>query len=377
MAFLLSRLKKIYIQAKQFHTDRKLVVIESDDWGSIRMPSKAVFEKLQLLGDSPEKDAFLSNDCLESEEDLLPLYDVLCSVSDCKGNHPIFTMNFAMANPDFEKIDYKKGIYKYEPFYQTYSKYYGKNKVLDILKDGCAKKLILPQLHCREHLNVGRWMRDLKQGKKDALLAFENKTIGIGASFCKENNFGYMDAFNTDCSSEEQLAEILEDAIKIFNQTFGFLSKTFVASCFVWSDGFEKTLKKNGIDYLQSSAWQQRAVGKNGKYKLKRKLRYTGQVNKNKQIYSVRNCLFEPAFKQNPQESVLQCLNSIESAFNKKSPAVIGSHRFNYIGSINNKNSQNNLAGLKELLQNIVQKYPDVEFVSSVELFDIMSRGKK
>lgn len=31
-------------------TNKKIVVIESDDWGSIRMPSLSSFEKLEKLG---------------------------------------------------------------------------------------------------------------------------------------------------------------------------------------------------------------------------------------------------------------------------------------------------------------------------------------
>ena len=106
MAFLLTKLKEFYVRIRGFHTNRKLVVFESDDWGSIRMPSRAVFDKLKEMGDNPEDDVFLSNDSLEDESDLKALFEVLSSVSDSKGNPPVFTMNFAMANPNFEKIDF-------------------------------------------------------------------------------------------------------------------------------------------------------------------------------------------------------------------------------------------------------------------------------
>lgn len=377
MAFLLTKLKNLYVNQRGFYTNRKLVVFESDDWGSIRMPSKATFTRLQERGDHPENDAFLSNDCLESEDDLHALFNVLSSVVDVKGNHPIMTLNFAVANPNFDKIDYQNGVYEYEPFYQTYEKYYGNSAVLDVVKEGIAQKLILPQLHCREHLNVERWMRHLKEGRLDTLLAFENKTMGVGASFGELNKFGYMDAFNTDCSSNEQLERIVSDAAQIFQDVFGYQSVTFVASCFVWNDALERALHKNGVEYIQSAPWQQKPVGKNGVYKLKRVLRYSGQKNKNGQRYGIRNCGFEPAFKQNPQECVERCLQEIERAFKAKKPAVIGTHRFNFIGSINEKNRENNLLGFKVLLEEIVKRYPDVEFLSSAQLYEMMKREKK
>ncbi len=373
MALLLTKLKNKYIASKGFHTNRKLVVIESDDWGSIRMPSRETFEYLQSLGDHPEQDAFLSNDCLETEQELKSLFEVLSSVTDCKGNHPIVTANFAMANPNFDKIDYVNGIYEYEPFYKTYDRYYGENNILDTIKKGYEQKLMLPQLHCREHLNVARWFRDLQNDTEHTKLALSCKTMGVGASFNPENRYGYMDAFNTDCAAESELDTILSDAHKIFMDVFGFKSKTFVSSCNVWGDSLEDSLKKQGIYYIQSADWQHKPVGKAGEYKLKRVIRYTGQKNKNKQLYGVRNCNFEPAYKQNPQESMENCLKGIERAFSAKKPAIICSHRFNYIGSINPQNMENNLFWLKKLLEAIVKTYPDVEFISSADLYEIMS----
>lgn len=377
MGFLLTKLKDLYINLKGFHTKRKLVVFESDDWGSIRMPSKTVFDHLKTLGDNPDNDAFLSNDCLESENDLLALYEILNSVKDSKNHSPVFTLNFAMANPNFDKIDIERDIYAYEPFYETYVKYYGENNILDIIKDGYNKKLVLPQLHCREHLNVGRWMHDLSNKNPDTILAFEHKTMGVGSSFNNSNIFGYMDAFNTDYSSDGELSEILSDAVKIFEETFGYSSLTFVASCFVWNEHLEECLLKNGINYIQSAPWQNKPIGKNGTYQLKRIIHYTGQKNKIGQMYSVRNCNFEPAYNQNPEECVKNCLSEISKAFESRKPAIINTHRFNYIASINPENRKNNLAGLKALLNGIVQQYADVEFISSAELFAIMTQEKK
>ena len=377
MAILLTQLKDLYLRTRGYHTNRKLIVFESDDWGSIRMPSKEVFQKIRLMGDNPEDDAFLSNDCLENASDLQALFDVISSVTDANGNFPIFTMNFVMANPDFEKIDIDKGVYKYEPFYETYTRYYGENNILEIIKDGYSKKLILPQLHCREHLNVGRWMHDLSDRRADVMLAFENKMIGVGASFHELNRYGYMDAFNTDYSTDEELKQILTDATKMFIDVFGYNSKSFVASCFVWNDSLEDALKENDIFFIQSSPWQYKPVGTTGKYELKRKIHFMGEQNKKKQMYSVRNCSYEPAYNQNSADCVSRCLSEISLAFNSRKPAIIDTHRFNYIGSINDQNREKNLEGLKALLEAIVEKYPDVEFVSSAELFEIMAQEKK
>ncbi len=372
MSSILTRIKDAYISICGFHTNRKLVVIESDDWGSIRMPSKHTFERLISLGDNPQDNAFLSNDCLESQDDLNALHEVLYSVKDSRGNPAVITANFAVANPNFEKIDYKTGVYSYEPFFETYNRYYGDNAILKYIKQSKNLRCFKPQLHCREHMNVGHWMKNLKDQRADALLAFDNFMIGVGSSFTENNRFGYMDSFNTSHSMNEELKKILITAHEIFEATFGFSSETFVASCYVWNKELEEVLNDLGIRYIQSSAWQNYPIFKKGKNQYKRKIHFTGEKNKLGQLYTVRNCAYEPAYNQNPIECSDMCFNEIKQSFLHKKPAVICSHRFNYIGSINPQNRTNNLIGLQMLLNKIIAEFPEVEFISSPELFAIM-----
>ena len=63
-----------------WRTKRHIVVIESDDWGSIRMPSKEVYDKLLNKGIRVDKCHYCSNDTIASEDDLSLLFDVLQNV---------------------------------------------------------------------------------------------------------------------------------------------------------------------------------------------------------------------------------------------------------------------------------------------------------
>lgn len=372
MAFVLTNLKNKYVAFRGYHTDRHMVVIESDDWGSIRMPSKEVFLELQKIGDSPEKDPFLSNDCLESEQDLENLYSVLNSVTDKYGRPAVVTANFAVANPDFNRIDRKEGIYYYEGILKTYQRYYPNSDIMGTIHKGIKLGVFFPQLHCREHVNVNRWMQALHNGNQDVITAFENKMIGVGASFTQDNIFGYMDAFNTVCSSDTELAQILNDAASMFEKLFGFPSETFVASCFVWNRALEKELSQLRIRGIQSACWQNDPVGQGGEYKIKRRIHFTGEKTPFGQRYTVRNCSFEPAYKNDPQACAQRCLKEVEKSFSDRKPAIITSHRLNFISEINPQNAKANLEGLRELLLGIVNKYPDVEFVTTPQLLKIM-----
>lgn len=374
MASWLTKCKNQYVAWRGFHTERHLVVIESDDWGSIRMPSAEVYRKLQKAGDHPENDAFLRNDCLENVTDLTALFAVLTSTKDKNGSPAVVTANFAMANPDFDKIDPINGTYFFEPFTDTYKRYYPDQDVFSCVQDGIKSSCFVPQLHCREHMNVNRWMSDLKQKKSDTVLAFQNHMIGIGAAFSQENPFGYMDAFNSNFTSGAELSNIVHEAMGIFENTFGKKSETFVASCFVWDDSLEKSLAGVGVRGIQSGCWQNIPVGIENGNAMKRRLRFLGQKNRIGQVYTVRNCAYEPAYQQNPTKSAKECYDQIMRAFQNRKPAIINSHRFNYIGSINRENACENLKGLSWLLHTIMKNIPDVEFISTPELLRIIDQ---
>ena len=99
--------------------------------------------------------------------------------------------------------------------------------------------------------------------------------------------------------------------------------------------------------------------------------RYMGERNKYNQINLIRNCLFEPS--QDKALNASYCLNGIETMFKYKKPAVICSHRLNYIGELDYKNRGNSLKDLSFLLKTIVNKHPDVEFMFSDELGNIIN----
>jgi flavorubredoxin len=73
-------LAKHYINSRGWKTKRKIVVIESDDWGSIRMASPEIFNSLKGKGYPVDKHKFTSLDGLESKEDLKVLFEVLKSI---------------------------------------------------------------------------------------------------------------------------------------------------------------------------------------------------------------------------------------------------------------------------------------------------------
>ena len=68
-------------------------------------------------------------------------------------------------------------------------------------------------------------------------------------------------------------------------------------------------------------------------------------------------------------------LNQIERAFKFNKPAIINSHRVNYVGSIHPENRTNGLKLLSNLLIRMINKWPDLIFMSSDELGKIIEKS--
>ena len=68
-------------------------------------------------------------------------------------------------------------------------------------------------------------------------------------------------------------------------------------------------------------------------------------------------------------------MSDIAIAFKWNKPAIISSHRVNYIGSLNPANRSHGLKHLEDLIQQIVRKWSNVEFMTSSELGTLISKS--
>lgn len=368
-------LAKNYVNFRGWKTAKKIVVIESDDWGSIRMPSRAIYDDLLADGIPVNSSYFTKNDCLESEEDLNELFKVLTSFQDKKGNHPVITANAVMANPNFEQIAASHlKEYSYELFTETYKHYKHDSKVFELWKsEGMGKRLLWPQFHGREHLNVKEWMTVLNANTKQENLGFEHKALlGIGNRLVSKRTNEYMSAFEYDSEEDlKQIDTITKDGLEIFEKIFGFKSKSFVASCAIRSEKLDEVLVENGVVYHQCGQYRK----PDGKGAYETINRFWGDTNQYNQLYWRRNATFEPSRDPN-FDWVNSCLKEMAIAFRWGKPAVINSHRVNYIGSIFEENRENGLRLLNELLKAMLEKWPDIEFFTSDQLGDFMVASK-
>lgn len=360
-----------------WRTNRHIVVIESDDWGSIRMSSLENFDRMLKAGMSEDRNHYNTNDALESNTDLEELYNVLLQFKDSTGRHPVMTGVNVVANPVFDKIK-ETGYteYIYEPYTETCKRYNDHDRVYDLWKKGIEERLFVPIFHGREHLNVQRWLRALRDGNKSTLLAFDCGVTGIYNGINNEPIPVFQAAFDIDTIDDLLYQkEVIKTGLDMFEQLYGYRSKYFVPTNGPFNNTLEEDLFNAGIKYINTGKKQREPLG-NGQYRVN--TRFIGDKNQYNQIYITRNCFFEPSSSgyEWPLNTdwIGNCMKEIEIAFRWNKPAVISSHRVNYIGYLHPENRERSLKQLSELLSRMLKKWPDIEFMTSSELGDLIAK---
>lgn len=362
-----TKISRNLINVPGWRTDRKLVVIESDDWGSIRMPSREVYSEFVSRGLELSGSDYNRLDTLETNEDLTMLYDLLGSFKDSVGNHPVMTANCVVGNPHFERIrqsDFTE--YAVEPVTETLARYAGRDMVEKLWKQGISEGIFHPQFHGREHVNVVRWMNALRERTPEIMFTFDH-----GTTFSGNGDYNFMEVLDYNTPGDlHQMKESLAEGLDWFRDIFGYRSRSFIPPCYTWNSDVEEVLHEGGVRYIQGLVTQLIPTGTFENYRTK--YHFLGNRNGFGQYFIIRNAFFEPALSK-LSDPVGECLDRINVAFRWKKPAVICSHRLNFMGSLDESNRTVNLSYFRDLLNRIIRLWPDVEFIRTDQLGDLMA----
>lgn len=357
-----------------WRTGRKLVVFSVDDYGNVRVSSKRARENMNRAGLKiyNQFDAF---DSLETKEDLEYLFEILTSVKDKKGKSAVFTPFALPCNIDFDAVE-ESGFenYFYEKLPDTYSKLTGiypkdYEGTWTLWREGIKSGLMAPQFHGREHLNLKVFEEKLQSKDLEILTVLKNR------SYTSISNSGYPSISVTaafdffEMSENLRFREIISSGISYFEEVYGYKPIYFNAPGAAASSQIEEYLVENGIKYSDNPIVKKEHLGK-GKYKTN--FNYTGKLLRDNLINVNRNVVFEPAASLGIDWAGY-ALNQIETAFFWGKPAVISSHRVNFCGLIDKKNRENGLFALKKLLKRLINRHPDVEFISAAELGELIN----
>jgi hypothetical protein len=356
-----------------WRTNRKLIVFSIDDYGNVRLDSKKASENLNLknLNGITHFDLL---DTLETREDLEMLFEVLYSVRD-SNNKPAVITPFALpSNINFEGIiENNFSSFETELLPETFIKkeaidpkaYLG---AWDLWKQGISSGIFVPQFHGREHLNLKVFFEKLDQKDDFFVKAIKNRTY-TGFALTGYPTISSTAAFDFwDIQENKPFENVIKDGVKKFISVFGYQPIHFNAPGASASSAIESYIFDEGISFIDNPLIKHEHLG-NGKYK--KVYNYTGKKLKSGLININRNVVFEPnGVKKNDWLSYTMA--QIEAAFFWKKPAIISSHRVNFGGYIDPENRKKGLEELSKLLKAIVKRWPDVEFVSSFDLIQIL-----
>ncbi len=350
-------------------TKRKIVVFSVDDYGNVRLNSAKARMEMDAVG-MKIYSRFDALDTLETTEDLKQLYEVLSSVKDKNGRHAVFTPFALPCNIDFEAMeaeDFKE--FHFELLPTTFNKlaiqqpeaYLGAWRVW---QEGIEKGFLKPQFHGKEHLNLNVFKDKLKKRDEQLLTALKNKSY----TSISDDDYPTMSAFAAldfwEVEENENFKSILKEGLELFEEVFGYRSNYFTPPVFSIHHSLFQTLKDNGIEFLDLALLRNEHQGLNV---YKRSFNFIGKKTKEGLTIMVRNVVFEPT-EDRGIDWVSFTMKQIETAFKWNKPAIISSHRVNFCGRIDEKNREKGLQALKALLEEIVKKWPDVEFMSADEL---------
>ena len=354
-----------------WRTNRKLVILSVDDYGNVRLDSKIALNNLKK-SQIPFHSHFDLFDTLETRKDLEGLYEVLSSVKDQHGNSAVFTAYSLPCNIDFKAMaanGYSEYVYELLP--QTYEKLSLKDSsayagTWELWKEGIEKGLMKPQFHGREHFSMNIFNNLLVKPSEILLKVLKQHSY---VSIPEHDNYSqnWTAAYSFDDKKEtESFLDNIKDGLKWFKVVYGYDAKVFTPSAQQFPLHLECELKSLGLEYLDRPRSLNRHLG-NGKYQIEKHKLGGGDV----MTELVRNVVFEPTTTR-----ILDWVNfsfkQVEAAFRMKKPANISSHRVNYCGHIDPKNREIGLTALKQLLQKIKKKWPEVEFISADQLGEII-----
>lgn len=350
---------------------KKIVIIESDDHGSIRMPNTTVHNKLKSAGFASMDSKYNLYDTLEEREDLEQLFDTLRSVKDVNGRAAVFCPFVNVANPDFEKIKASGySQYFYEPFTATLERYGRDPKTMEIWRQGMEEGIFMPEYHGREHVSVQPWLQKLQEGNKQLLMAFDYGFVSVAGvpgihSYAEEFR---PEFYFTNDAQKPFLHQSIIEGVQLFEKLFGYTPSSFMPSNSVFHPDFEGTVYKAGIPLL--NVWHKSLRPAAGgalafsNYTNKQKIK-KGVLN-----YYIRNCGFEPTDEKYTSPAIT--LKQVEAAFRLGKAAIICTHRANFTGALHAGNRKKGLEQLGLLLKEIIKRWPDTEFMSTKDFTQLL-----
>ncbi len=383
----LSRIRVAKPGRKIAWASRKVIVFESDDWGAcFAFPSLAVYEfyRRTLQGNGADKIwEDLPRTTLEDPEDMERLFRVLERYKGGDGRPARFQANYIMANPSARIVDGLLARYEMVSLPDV-PEGWAKGDIIEKAKEGMRRGVWHREFHGYAHVNYRRHEAELRDGGGEAYPRDFRKEWYCWMKSNRPQFASVQEYFNdlgewsSKLSYGEQLRDIRE-GLTIFKSVFGENPRSAVAPFYVWQGKTERALGKMDVRVIQGKNRQYNDLGiRNRMNSFDERIAENlwpngmGDFNRKWRVrYLHRNVDFEPG--EGP-DSWARAYEGIRSAWNRGEPAIVSTHRINYV-ALEKSSVEANLEQLDRLLACIRRNDPQAVYLTDWEVAQLYESG--
>ena len=304
---------------------RKAVVIESDDWGLCAWsPDVEAFRSLQSLpqfrGAAGRR---YGASTLESAADVERIATLLAELKGGDGFPPVLQANTVMAGPDYARLLPPAFACDALPLGESAdgTGRWARPGLAAAVDRAIESGVWWPELHGLHHLPETAWLVALRRGDDDARRAFDLESPVCDAVAAS----GEYDS----SEPRELRRKNLESAVGRFRKRFGRSPGSFCPPDYRWDETTEEDAEQLGITVIQGHS--ERASGP-----LPRVRHFLGKFGFPKiegaRLYLPARIAFEPGAEDDADRlGVDAALNAIRAAWSRGQPAIVSTHRANYV----------------------------------------------
>ncbi|MBI3475474.1 MAG: hypothetical protein HY010_07060 [Acidobacteria bacterium] len=340
---------------------RPLILLQSDDWGRVGVRDAEGREDLQAagihLGERPY-DLY----SLETSEDVHELTGMLQSLRDSVGEPPSLEMNFLVANVDFQAsaaAGFRDIVLK--PLVKGLPGRWTRPGLLEAYRDGIRAGVLVPAMHGTTHFCQQAVAHALTSGgEREELLRtlwkaetpyIHWRMPWVGYEYWDPEK----DATERFISEKEQ-KHWIEWAAASYRELFVENAVSVCAPGYRAASSTHRLWKEQGI-----------RIAQNGPGKLR-----APHWDEHGLLHTYRSMDFEPAV--NVELRWEECVKDAARWFGRGLPLIVSVHSINFHSTLA-PFRQKTLPVLREFLSALHKSFPDLLYVNSRQLLEIVETG--
>ncbi len=315
-----------------------VLIIESDDWGAGPLTQTTALTRIA---------------------------ERLRKFRDSDGQHPVMTLGLVLALPDFSRLREMASASDQLTYYRQTLAMPRYESLCQTIKQGQSEQVFFLQLHGMEHywppalLAASRSNRAVKQW------------LYAGQDHCTESlpsalqsRWVHASSLPSRAITVAEIEAAVAEEVSVFAEIFNQAPHIVVPPTFVWTEAVERAWVAQGVDIIVTPG--QRHVGRDstGGMVSDQLNLFNTQKSASGAGYMVRNDYFEPTLGHEIDTTLM----AIQHKHELGRPTLLETHRFNFLG----EQADDALDKLSTLLEQTLQRFPTVRFMSTEQLYTRM-----